>query len=57
MQAKKKSRRYPTKTITDAGYADDRVLPANTPARVESLQHNLERAVGGTEKKNRIYVL
>ena len=28
----KKSRRYPTKTITDADYADDIALLANTPA-------------------------
>ena len=28
---KKKSKRYPAKTITDADYADDLALLANTP--------------------------
>ena len=37
---------YPTYTITDADYADDIVLLANTPIQAESLQHNLERAAG-----------
>ena len=31
-QAKERSRRYPTQTITDADYTDDIVLLANTPA-------------------------
>ena len=31
-QTKKGSRRYPAKTITDADYADDIALLANTPA-------------------------
>ena len=30
--AKKRSKRYPAKTITDADYADDIALLANTPA-------------------------
>ena len=30
---KKRSRRYPAKTITDADYADDKALLANTPAQ------------------------
>ena len=29
---KAKSRRYPTETITDADYADNQILLANTPA-------------------------
>ena len=28
---KKRSRRYPAKTITDADYADDKAILANTP--------------------------
>ena len=28
---KKRSRRYPAKTITDVDYADDIAVPANTP--------------------------
>ena len=39
-----KSRRYPAKTITDADYADDIVILANTPNQAETLQHRLERA-------------
>ena len=42
---KKRSRRYPTKTITDADYADDIALLANTPNRAETLLHSLERTV------------
>ena len=44
---KKRSRRYPAKTITDADYADDIVLLANTPNQAETRQHSLERAVAG----------
>ena len=44
---KKISRRYPAKTITDADYADDIALLANTPKRTETLQHSLERAAAG----------
>ena len=45
--AKERSRRYPVQTITDAYYADDIVLIANTPAQVETLLHSLERAAAG----------
>ena len=41
---KKGSRRYPAKTITDANYADDIAILANTPTQAETLQHSLERA-------------
>ena len=41
---KKRSRRYPAKTITDADYADDLALQANTPNQAETLLHSLERA-------------
>ena len=40
----KRSRRYPEKTITDADYADDIALLANTPNQAETLLHSLERA-------------
>ena len=35
---------YPAKTITDADYADDIALLANTPNQAETLLHSLERA-------------
>ena len=47
MLTKKRSRRYPAKTITDADYADDIVLLANTPNQAETLLHSLERAAVG----------
>ena len=45
--AKKRSRRYTAQTITDANYADDIALQANTPAQAESWLHSLERAASG----------
>ena len=44
---KKRSRRYPTKTITDADYAEDIAILANAPAQEETLLHSLERAAVG----------
>ena len=44
---KKRSRRYPTKTITDADYADDIAILANTPNQAKTLLHSLERAAAG----------
>ena len=44
---KKRSRRYPAKTITDANYADDIALLANTTNQTETLLHSLERAAAG----------
>ena len=44
---KKRSRRYPAKTITDVDYADDIALLANTPKQPETLLHSLERAAAG----------
>ena len=41
---KKRRRRYPAKTITDADYADDIAILANTPDQAETLLHSLERA-------------
>ena len=40
-------RRYPAKTITDADYADDIAILANTPNQAETLLHSLERAATG----------
>ena len=44
---KKRSKRYPAKTITDADNADDLGLLANTPNQAETLLHSLERAAAG----------
>ena len=44
---KKRSKKYPAKTITDADYADDLALLANTPNQAETLPHSLERAAAG----------
>ena len=44
---KKRSRRYPAKTITDADYADDIAILANTSNQAETLLHSLERAAAG----------
>ena len=44
---KKRSRRYPAKTITDADYTDDIAILANTPNQAKTLQHSLERATTG----------
>ena len=44
---KKRSRRYPAKTITDVDYADDIALLVNTPNQAETLLCSLERAAAG----------
>ena len=44
---KKRSRRYPAKTITDADYAEDIMILANTPNQTETLLHSLEQATAG----------
>ena len=44
---KKRSRRYPAKTNTDADYADDIALLVNMPKQAETLLHSLERAAAG----------
>ena len=41
---KKRSKRYPAKTITDADYADHIALLENASAQAETLLHSLERA-------------
>ena len=45
--SKRRSKRYPAKKITDADYADDLALLANTPNQAETLLHSLERAAAG----------
>ena len=42
--AKEKRKRYPAQIITDADYADDIVLLANTPVLAESLRQSLKKA-------------
>ena len=44
---KKRSRRYPAITITDADYAVDIAILANTPDQAETLLHSLERVAAG----------
>ena len=44
---KKRTKRYPAKTITDSDYADDIAILANTPNQAETLLHSLERAAAG----------
>ena len=44
---KKRSRRYPAKTIIDANYADNRAILANTPNQAETLLHSLEQPAAG----------
>ena len=44
---KKRGRRYPAKTITDANYADDIAILTNTPDQAETLLHSLEQAAAG----------
>ena len=39
---------YPAKTITDADYADEIVILANTPDQAEILLHSLERVAAST---------
>ena len=46
---KKRSRRHPAKTITNADYADDIAILANTPNQTETKQHSLERAAAGID--------
>ena len=43
---KARSRRYIAQKSTDAAYAGDRALLANTPGKAESLLHSLEKAAG-----------
>ena len=47
---KKRSRRYPAKTITDADYTDEKAIVANAPTQAETLLHSLERAAAGSSR-------
>ena len=40
-------KRQEAQTITDADYADDKVLLANTPIQAESRLHSLKQIAGG----------
>ena len=44
---KKRSRRYPAKTITNADYADDIAILPNTSNQAETLLHSLEWSAAG----------
>ena len=44
---KERSRSYYVQTITNADYADDIALLANTPTQAKTLLHSLERAAAG----------
>ena len=44
---KKRDRRYPAKTITDADNADNIAIQTNTPNQAETLLNSLERAAAG----------
>ena len=44
---KKRSRRNPAKTITDADYANDIVILANAPTQAKTLLYSLEQAAAG----------
>ena len=44
---RKEAEGTPQKTITDADYADDIAILANTPDQAETLLHSLERAAAG----------
>ena len=46
--AKERNSIYPAQTITDADYADDITLLANTPAQADSQLHSQERAAAST---------
>ena len=46
---KKRSRRYPTKSITDADYGDDISTLANAPNQAETLLPSSERAAAGID--------
>ena len=54
--AKERSRRYSTRTNTNAGHADDIALLANTPTQAETLLHSLERTADNADKTEYMYV-
>ena len=46
-QTKKRSRRHPAKTITDADYANEIAILASKPNQAKTRLHSLERAAAG----------
>ena len=46
-RTKKRNRRYPAKTITNADYSDDIAILENTPNKDESLLHSSEQPAAG----------
>ena len=58
--AKERDRRYPAQTITDADYADDMALLANTPTQAETLLSGMSsrwHRPPCQHRQNRIHVL
>ena len=55
-QEKQKSRRYSIETISDADYADDLELLANTPVQADSLLHTFP-LVKHSSKKSKTHFL
>ena len=53
--AKSRGRRYPAWMITDADYADVKVLLANTPTQAEFQLHSLERVTSGIDLHINLY--
>ena len=53
-RTKKRSRRYPAKTITDVDYADYIALLANTPNQAETLLHSLEQALASMSMHTKV---
>ena len=50
---KRRSKRYPAKTITDADYADDLALLANTPNQAETLAPHHKNYTSSTNQTRR----
>ena len=46
-----RNRRYPAKIITDADYADEIALLANTATQAESLLYSQDQVTGGISLK------
>ena len=60
-EGRRRRRRYPAQTITDADYVDDITRLENIPVKADSLLHSLRRVASGIglhvkAEKNRIHV-
>ena len=53
---KKRSRRYPAKTITDANYADDIVLLANTPNQAKTVWNEPPQALASMSMHTKLNI-